>query len=62
MEQEAKNPKVLEEVKVTFEENESKVSVTFKLYDNDTVDYDANTDEFHPESAKCFAKYLWELL
>ena len=55
MEQETKNPKVLEEVKVTFEENESKVSVTFKLYDDDTVDYNANTDEFHPESAKLAA-------
>ena len=55
MEQETKNPKVLEEVKVTFEENESKVSVTFKLYDNDTVDYNANTDEFHPENAKLAA-------
>ena len=55
MEQETKNLKVLEEVKVTFEENESKVSVTFKLYDDDTVDYNANTDEFHPESAKLAA-------
>lgn len=55
MEQETKNPKVLEEVKVTFEENESKVSVTFKLYDDDTVDYNANTDEFYPESAKLAA-------
>lgn len=55
MEQEAKNPKILEEVKVTFEENESKVSVIFKLYDDNTIDYNANTDEFHPESAKLAA-------
>lgn len=55
MEQEAKNPKVLEEVKVTFEENESKVSVIFKLYDDNTIDYNANTDEFHPESSKLAA-------
>lgn len=55
MEQEAKNPKVLEEVKVTFEENESKVSVIFKLYDDNTIDYNANTDEFHPENAKLSA-------
>ena len=50
MEQETKNLKVLEEVKVTFEENESKVSVIFKLYYDNTIDYNANTDEFHPES------------
>lgn len=55
MEQETKTPKVLEEVKVTFEENESKVSVTFKLYDDNTIDYNANADEFHPESAKLAA-------
>ena len=55
MEQKAKNPKVLEEVKVTFEENESKVSVIFKLYDDNTIDYNANTDEFHPESSKLAA-------
>ena len=55
MEQETKNLKVLEEVKVTFEENESKVSVIFKLYDDNTIDYNANTDEFHPESAKLAA-------
>ena len=55
MEQETKTPKALEEVKVTFEENESKVSVTFKLYDDNTIDYNANADEFHPESAKLAA-------
>ena len=55
MEQETKNLKVLEEVKVTFEENESKVSVIFKLYDDNTIDYNANTDEFHPESSKLAA-------
>lgn len=55
MEQETKNLKVLEEVKVTFEENESKVSIIFKLYDDNTIDYNANTDEFHPESAKLAA-------
>lgn len=55
MEQETKNQRVLEEVKVTFEEDESKVSVIFKLYDDNTIDYNANTDEFHPESSKLAA-------